>query len=946
MNQLWHTGTINHLKKTRTPQKNRVPGAHTEASLISHVLSLQQIAGNRTIQRLLKSGRLRTKIHIGQPDDTYEHEADRVAERVMRMPEPVAGKYKLNLTKGMLSLSPEPTHDFLRRMPAADRAIDHDSYLQKVREGVEQLEGKITAKETLSGIFLPLFRKLVTPEYVWWKSNSPQRMLTGGKWYKFLSPGKSPRKKPINLRILLDEIDPEKEKFGGHYDPSDGTIQVTVRRNDTVEKITATLYHEALHMVTHLIETQGAAVIGDPKNVAIKTLAENMAMTGEIDQLKGYIKLLNDNLNPGRINRSEKVVDATTIDDAARNLWNEDIVRAETYFFQIQHLLEKGERRNLPSSIQYPTVDDVKKYLQQFHVLTVTDLPHLSPEDVQLIDTIRVFRTYRLRMLLKRRGVSNQFLSHPLAPEPFYIKERTDMRPYFEGPIGGELKHDALPAIRSDALQLKSAEMHEPKTAPSIVHQILRSPGRPLDSGTRAFFEPRFGQDFRDVRVHTDSRAAESVRAINARAYTVGQDIVTADGNDRPNGLLAHELAHVVQQSGKTSTLQRKCGSAEIGPTSPDCTINPQAKRVGTVGKDRFLFQKNCDVFVDDHEDRLKEFAQNIPDNATINVLGMASKDGPAEFNKSLSCERAFRGAEILMKSGRGTQIKSVQATGPVGTEGDTTLRAVDIQVSSLHVPPKKPPFPHLPPPVHPKDPPGPRKPPDTPILYCVPYFDLVNAMADWALIYGTMMSFTSRFGSDVQDLWRTYLTTPKSGTRGTLPARRVFGNQTSRVVSEFRRDEETRKQKDRIMKLIADRVRGNPALMPQVGQSTPLMQFSAVLSPSEMIDLPMEFTDGAHKIPGNIAGGFGKNASDAGDDIRNVDGQFIATNLGLSTIDIKAAFVFDILDCVDFCPGNPGDWKAQFVTVPMSRFEATPYFPTYDTPFEVIYGLHDDQSF
>ena len=61
-----------------------------------------------------------------------------------------------------------------------------------------------------------------------------------------------------------------------------------------------------------------------------------------------------------------------------------------------------------------------------------------------------------------------------------------------------------------------------PEVAPPIVHDVLSSPGRPLDSPTRAFMEPRFGHDFSDVRVHTDFRAATSARAVNALAYTVG----------------------------------------------------------------------------------------------------------------------------------------------------------------------------------------------------------------------------------------------------------------------------------------------------------------------------------------------------------------------------------------------------------------------------------------
>ena len=83
---------------------------------------------------------------------------------------------------------------------------------------------------------------------------------------------------------------------------------------------------------------------------------------------------------------------------------------------------------------------------------------------------------------------------------------------------------------------------------------VLRSPGQALDLETRAFMEPRFGHDFSRVRVHTDAKAAESTRAMNARAYTIERDVVFgaeryAPGSKQGSRLLAHELAHVVQQS-------------------------------------------------------------------------------------------------------------------------------------------------------------------------------------------------------------------------------------------------------------------------------------------------------------------------------------------------------------------------------------------------------------
>lgn len=89
---------------------------------------------------------------------------------------------------------------------------------------------------------------------------------------------------------------------------------------------------------------------------------------------------------------------------------------------------------------------------------------------------------------------------------------------------------------------------------PPIVQDVLRSPGQPLDAATRSFMEPRFGHDFSKVRVHADGPAAESARGVNALAYTVGRDVVFDSGQYAPSTregtrLLAHELAHVVQQS-------------------------------------------------------------------------------------------------------------------------------------------------------------------------------------------------------------------------------------------------------------------------------------------------------------------------------------------------------------------------------------------------------------
>lgn len=105
-----------------------------------------------------------------------------------------------------------------------------------------------------------------------------------------------------------------------------------------------------------------------------------------------------------------------------------------------------------------------------------------------------------------------------------------------------------------------------PVEAPSIVHDVIRSSGRPLDDGLRRDMEDGFGFDFSRVRVHSEGAADAAARAIGAHAFTTGHNIVFANGQyapSEPSGrrLIAHELAHVMQQGGSaeaTALIRRK----------------------------------------------------------------------------------------------------------------------------------------------------------------------------------------------------------------------------------------------------------------------------------------------------------------------------------------------------------------------------------------------------
>jgi hypothetical protein len=123
-------------------------------------------------------------------------------------------------------------------------------------------------------------------------------------------------------------------------------------------------------------------------------------------------------------------------------------------------------------------------------------------------------------------------------------------------------------SLRTKEIQVQVPAMANDFNVPPIVDEVLSSPGRRLDAATRAFMEPRFGHVFGEVKVHTDTMAAESARAVNALAYTVGPNIVFGSGSYSPetNGgkrLLAHELTHVIQQSNMSTSSPPLSGSMQ-----------------------------------------------------------------------------------------------------------------------------------------------------------------------------------------------------------------------------------------------------------------------------------------------------------------------------------------------------------------------------------------------
>ena len=134
------------------------------------------------------------------------------------------------------------------------------------------------------------------------------------------------------------------------------------------------------------------------------------------------------------------------------------------------------------------------------------------------------------------------------------------------------------------AVQRKASSGNAVETAPPAVDKTLRASGQTLDKGTRSDMETRFGHDFSQVRIHTDAEAAASARAVNASAYTVGRDIVFGTGQFSPGShegrrLLAHELAHVIQQGAAPNAGFLQCSSEPSDCETAMKEQNPEKMR-------------------------------------------------------------------------------------------------------------------------------------------------------------------------------------------------------------------------------------------------------------------------------------------------------------------------------------------------------------------------------
>ena len=179
-----------------------------------------------------------------------------------------------------------------------------------------------------------------------------------------------------------------------------------------------------------------------------------------------------------------------------------------------------------------------------------------------------------------QRRVGNRALGHLVQRKLAMTSPGDRLEREADQVAGHVMRMPSRAAAAAQPLEVGAASAILPPNAayaPAIVHEVLQSPGKALDPAARAFMEPRFGLDFGGVRVHTEPRAAESARAVNAVAYTVGNSIVFdsgyfSPGTDRGKQILAHELTHVAQQAQPATGIRLARLSPALCAFGPDCS--------------------------------------------------------------------------------------------------------------------------------------------------------------------------------------------------------------------------------------------------------------------------------------------------------------------------------------------------------------------------------------
>lgn len=502
------------------------PDFHSSGSFGNRIPQPQRNTDNQAVQRSIKSGALQAKLRVSQPNDIYEQEADRIAEQVMRMPDPaIQKKHKCPLRSDAACNEDKIDRQVVMRKDAGDR----------IRQSSPQ--------------DYILFRQPVP--------TNPDPSATPKSYDE--------KSAPVSALPLI-------HRLVYHKDTNLYTDQVT---GELFSREKLEDYAEKARVL--IITYRTVVCILSRK---LKELQDNPAGQKPGKLSNNYVsEAFSEAENIPFVLTSDKI-GGSTISDEDPNKNN------------ICHIVMPETEEN-PFFV-FPFWQHERSH-QKTCLLTIDRLY----EEFRKQETSRIGAMFNSKgeynhpdFLKQQKERAKEEVAHQYSYDPiFFINDEIksysitinelekELNAFFSGAINTVAKGPmSLPETysihRKVALDQSESLLNPQTSASADIHDVLRSSGQPLDTQTRVFFESRFGYDFSNVRIHTDPKAAESARAVDAQAYTVGNDIAFGEqkystGTGEGRQLLAHELTHVVQQEAthKTQEQEQRCSnSLKINP--------------------------------------------------------------------------------------------------------------------------------------------------------------------------------------------------------------------------------------------------------------------------------------------------------------------------------------------------------------------------------------------
>ncbi|GAB3024182.1 eCIS core domain-containing protein [Natronobiforma cellulositropha] len=249
-----------------------------------------------------------------------------------------------------------------------------------------------------------------------------------------------------------------------------------------------------------------------------------------------------------------------------------------------------------------------------------------SPEQAAQLDRLIQTRGFEQVQRWGERGELPEGINTPTGEQVRVARARSRA-------AGVEL--DTPSAMRSVEAQAESDLAGETAT-PDVVRRVITQPGKPLEGSVREEMEQRMGDSFSDVQLHTGPEAAKAASALEARAFTTGNHVVFNRGEydpESPEGkyLLAHELAHVRQQTGGAISMLPQEGSSLV--IDPDPELEREADEVAR----KALSGEPAEAPVVVNRNGVEMYVQRL-EPVTLQYLGaMVADDGTREGAKQLA---------------------------------------------------------------------------------------------------------------------------------------------------------------------------------------------------------------------------------------------------------------------------------------------------------------------